>query len=142
MTGPSSGTRSIVIERELPFPPEKVWRALTQPHLVEEWLMKGSFRPIDGFQPVESHRFSLGTGWGPVYCQVQAVEPLRTISYSWNTRDLESVITWTLTRTANGTLLRMEQAGFRAEQQAYYRGASVRWPQLLDALEQVLSRSD
>ncbi len=142
MTGPSSGTTSIVVERELPFPPEKVWRALTQPHLVEEWLMKDSFKPIDGFRPVVSHRFSLGTDWGPVRCRVEAVEPLRTISYTWNTKDLESVVTWTLTPTSTGTRLRMEQTGFQSEQHPYYRGAKARWPQLLDALEQVLPRLD
>ena len=43
--------RSVVVERELPHPPEKLWRALTQPHLIEQWLMKNDFRPAVG------HRF-------------------------------------------------------------------------------------
>jgi len=62
-------TRSVVVEREFPFPPEKIWRALTQPHLIEEWLMKNEF------QPVVDHRFNLRADWGAVECQV---------SYTWN----------------------------------------------------------
>ena len=49
-------------------------------------------------------------------------------------------MTWTLTRTAAGTYLRMEQSGFRPDQQPYYRGATVGWPRMLTALEEVLAR--
>jgi uncharacterized protein YndB with AHSA1/START domain len=47
-----AGTRSVVVERELPFPAERIWRALTQPHLIEEWLMKNDFKPV------VDHRFN------------------------------------------------------------------------------------
>ena len=40
MSNAASEALSVIVERELPFPAEKVWRALTQPHLIEEWLMK------------------------------------------------------------------------------------------------------
>ena len=60
MTEPSAGTRSVVVERELPFAPEKIWRALTQPHLIDEWLMKNDFKPV------VDHRFSLRADWGAV----------------------------------------------------------------------------
>ena len=53
MNEPSTETRSVVVEREFPFPPEKIWRALTQPHLIEEWLMQNDFMPAVG------HRFNL-----------------------------------------------------------------------------------
>ena len=49
----STETRSVIVEREMPHPPEKLWRALTQPHLMEEWLMKNDFKPVVG------HRFNL-----------------------------------------------------------------------------------
>ncbi|WEX08964.1 SRPBCC domain-containing protein [Chelativorans sp. AA-79] len=129
-------TLSIVVEREVPHPPEKIWRALTQPHLIEEWLMKNNF------EPVVEHRFDLSADWGTVDCQVQTAEPNRMLSYTWDTKDLRSVVTWTLTRTSTGTLLRMEQTGFRPDQQPYYRGAKVGWPRFLAALEQVLARMD
>jgi uncharacterized protein YndB with AHSA1/START domain len=65
----STETRSVVVERELPHPPEKLWRALTQPHLIAEWLMKNDFAPVVG------HRFNLRGEWGGVLdCEVLAVE--------------------------------------------------------------------
>ena len=131
-----AATRSVIVEREIPFPPEKIWRALTQPHLIEEWLMKNNFKPV------VDHRFSLNAEWGGVDCQVRTVEPNRTLSYSWDTKDLESVVTWTLTPTATGTHLRMEQAGFRADQEQAYQGAKYGWRQFFGKLEQVLATPD
>jgi uncharacterized protein YndB with AHSA1/START domain len=58
MTNTATETRSVVVEREMPYPPEKIWRALTQPHLIEEWLMKNDFKPVVG------HRFNLRGDWG------------------------------------------------------------------------------
>lgn len=127
-------TRSVIVEREIPHSPEKIWRALTQTHLIEEWLMKNDFEPEEG------RRFTLGADWGTVDCQVRTVKPPRTLSYSWNTKDLTSVVTWTLTPTSTGTHLRMEQTGFRSDQQSYYRGALTGWPRFLASLEQVLER--
>lgn len=129
-----AGTRSVVVEREIPYPPEKIWRALTVPHLIEEWLMKNDFKPV------VDHRFELSADWGGVECQVQTVDPNKTLSYTWDTKDLESVVTWTLTPTGSGTRLRMEQTGFRLDQEPYFRGATVGWPRFLTALEEVLAR--
>jgi len=129
-------TLSIIVEREIPHPPEKIWRALTQPQLIEEWLMKNDFKPVP------NHRFNLSADWGTVECQVRTAEPNKTLSYTWDTKDLRSVVTWTLTPTSTGTLLRMEQTGFRTDQQPYYRGAKVGWPRFLEAMEKVLARMD
>jgi uncharacterized protein YndB with AHSA1/START domain len=136
MNETAAETRSVVVEREIPHPPEKIWRALTQPHLIEEWLMKNTFKPV------VDHRFSLSADWGGVDCQVRTIEPNRTLSYRWDTKDLESIVTWTLTPSGNGTRLRMEQVGFRADQEPYYRGATVGWKRYLAALEEVLARID
>ena len=129
-------TLSVVVEREMPYPPEKIWRALTQPHLIEEWLMKNDFKPV------VDHRFNLRADWGAVDCQVLAVEPNKTLSYTWAAYGLESVVTWTLTPTSTGTHLRMEQSGFRPDQQQAYQGAKGGWQQFFAALEQVLARMD
>ena len=83
MNDTSTETLCVVVEREVPHPAEKIWRALTQSHLIEEWLMKNDFKPDEG------HRFNLSADWGAVDCQVQAVEPNRTLSYTWDTKDLE-----------------------------------------------------
>ncbi len=141
MNEPSTETRSVVVERELPFPPEKIWRALTQPHLIEEWLMKSDFKPVVG------HRFNLRRNPKPdlnitVDCQVLVVEPNKTLSYTWAAFDLESVVTWTLTETSTGTHLRMEQSGFRPDQKQAYGGAKGGWRQVFAKLEQVLVRID
>ena len=127
---------AVVVEREIAYPPEKVWRALTQPHLIADWLMQNDFKPVVG------HGFNLRADWGVVDCQVLAVEPNKTLSFSWDAYDLKSVVTWTLTATSTGTRLRMEQSGFRPDQQRYYEGAKGGWPRFFAALEQVLGRLD
>ena len=136
MTNTTTQTRSVVVEREMPFPPEKIWRALTQPQLIEEWLMKNDFRPV------MDHRFKLRADWGAVDCQVLAVEPNKTLSYSWAAYGLESVVTWTLTPTSTGTRLRMELSGFRPDQQQAYQGAKGGWQRFTAALEQTVARID
>lgn len=94
------------------------------------------------FAATVGHRFDLSAAWGVVECQVQEAERDRTLSYSWHTKDLTSVVTWTLTPTGSGTLLRMEQSGFRPDQEPYYRGATVAWPRFLDSLGEVLARME
>jgi uncharacterized protein YndB with AHSA1/START domain len=134
MNQPAVETLSVIVERDIPFPPEKIWRALTQPHLIEEWLMKNDF------VPVVDHRFNLRADWGAVDCQVLVVEPSKTLSYTWAAYGLESVVTWTLAPTSTGTHLRMEQSGFRPEQTQAYQGAKFGWQKFLGNLEQVLAR--
>jgi uncharacterized protein YndB with AHSA1/START domain len=134
MTNTATEALSVVVEREMPHPPEKIWRALTQGPLIEEWLMKNDF------QPVVDHRFNLRADWGDVDCQVLAVEPNKTLSYTWAACDLKSVVTWTLTPTSTGTHLRMEQSGFRPDQPQYYQGAKSGWQQFFANLEQILAR--
>ncbi len=133
-TAAATELRSVVVEREIPHPPEKLWRALTQPHLIQEWLMKNDFKPAVG------HGFKFSADWGSVDCRVTAVEPNRTLAYTWDVYGLESVVTWTITPTSTGTHLRMEQAGFRPDQQQAYGGAKAGWPRFFASLEQVLAR--
>ena len=136
MTNTASETRSVVVERELGHAPEKIWRALTQPHLIAEWLMKSDFQPVIG------HRFDLRADWGKVDCRVTEVELHRRLAYTWEAMGLESVVTWTLTPSGTGTVLRMEQIGFRPDQQQAYQGATFGWPRFFAAMEQLLQRLD
>ncbi len=94
------------------------------------------------FKPAVDHRFKLRGDRGAVECHVLAVEPNKTLSYTWGAHGLESVVTWTLTATSTGTRLRMEQVGFRPDQQQAYQGAKYGWQQFLATLEQVLARMD
>ncbi len=136
MTDVTSQTLSVVVEREVAFPPEKIWRALTQPHLIEEWLMKTDF------QPVADHRFTFSGDWGSVDCRVVTIEPNKTLVYTWGAYGLETLVTWTITPTKAGAYLRMEQSGFRPDQQQNYQGAQYGWRKFLAALEGVLARID
>ena len=143
MTAASTEFRTVVVERDIAHPPEKLWRALTQPHLIEEWLMKNDFAPRVG------HKFNLRGEWGGVLdCEVLVVEPQKRLSYTWNFRhedaayNLESVVTFTLTPTAAGTHLRMEQSGFRPGQKQAFGGAHAGWRQFFERLEQVLEKAE
>ena len=136
MNESATETLSVIVEREIAFPPEKIWRALTQPHLIEEWLMKNDFKPV------VDHRFNFRADWGAVDCKVLAVEPNKKLSYTWAAYGLESVVTWTLTPTGTGTHLRMEQLGFQPDQKQAYHGARAGWQQFFAALEKVLARKD
>ncbi len=112
MTETTAAARSVVVEREMPHSPEKVWRAPTQGPLMQEWLMRNDFQPVVG------HRFSFRAtpvkNWnGIIECEVLVVEPHERLIYSWGALGLGSTVTWTLTPTAGGTHVSMEQSGFR-----------------------------
>jgi uncharacterized protein YndB with AHSA1/START domain len=138
----TAATRSLVIERVMPHSPERIWRALTQAPLIEQWLMKNDFQPVVG------HKFNFRAEpmphWnGVTDCQVLVVEPNRQLSYSWNAsgaeaaKGLKTTVTWTLTPASGGTHVRMEQSGFRPEDQAGYQGASFGWQRFIAELEKV-----
>ncbi len=130
-------TRSVVTEKEMPHPPEKVWRALTEIPLIDGWLMKNDFQPVVG------HKFTFraqpaGNWNGVIDCEVIAVEPQRRLAYNWASLGLVSTVTWTLKPTSGGTLVRMEQSGFRTDQENMYQGAKYGWQHFFGGLERVL----
>jgi uncharacterized protein YndB with AHSA1/START domain len=138
MTTKGTTTRSLVIERELFHPPEKIWRALTEGPLVKEWLMENDFEPVLG------HRFTLRStpvpNWnGIIECEILLIEPNRKLSYSWGTLGLGTVVTFTLTPTDAGTHLRLEQSGFGPDQEANYKGANYGWQRFIGGLERVVA---
>src|SRR3984885_9917559 len=99
--------RSLVVERVFPHPPEKLWRALTESPLIAQWLVKNDFEPVPGqkFQ----FRFDPVQGWdGVIDCKVLVVDPLKQLSYSWESMGLDSVVLFTLTPAEGGTHVRME----------------------------------
>jgi uncharacterized protein YndB with AHSA1/START domain len=134
--------RSIVVERLITQAPAKIWRALTTPQLIQRWLMENDFEPRAG------HRFNFRAqpmpGWnGVTDCQVLAVEPDSRLVYTWNASGeqaatgLKSTVTWTLTPVEGGTLLRMEQSGFRPEDEDGYRAMSSGWQRIVAQLAAV-----
>jgi uncharacterized protein YndB with AHSA1/START domain len=141
----SEGTRSLVFERQMKHPPEKVWRALTESHLIAEWLMENDFVPKVG------HRFTMRAvplpGWsGIVNCEVLTVEPPHRLSYRWgdgteSDSGLVTIVTWTLTPRDGGTLVRMEQSGFRAPDELAFKRMGKGWPRVLEMLDDVAGRT-
>ena len=108
MTELAAAARSLVVEREMPHPPQKIWRALTQGPLIEQWLMQNDFQPVTG------HRFNFRTDpmpqWnGVVDCEVLEIIPHQRLTYSWNASGdqapdgLRTIVCWTLTPCDNGT---------------------------------------
>jgi uncharacterized protein YndB with AHSA1/START domain len=134
-------TRSLVVERTMPHAPEKIWRALTTSETIEKWLMKNDFQPRLG------HRFNFrakpipGMWNGVTDSEVLEIDAPRRLVYSWNASGeeapdgLKTIVTWTLTPVAGGTLVRMEQAGFRPQDQGGYDAMGGGWPRILAGLE-------
>ncbi|WP_353067077.1 SRPBCC domain-containing protein [Tunturibacter psychrotolerans] len=130
-------TRTLVIEREMPYPPEKIWRALTEGPLIKEWLMDNDFQPVVGHG--FSFRSTPAPNWnGVIDSEVLVVEPSKKLSYTWGTMGMESVVVWTLVPTSGGTLLRMEQSGFGSDQDAAYKGATYGWNKFIGNMERVV----
>ncbi len=134
--------RTIIVERVMPHSPEKIWRALTQSALIEEWLMKNDFKPVAG------HKFNFRAqpmaGWnGVAGCEVLIVEAPYRLAWRQDAsgeqaiNGLKSVVTWTLTPIEGGTLVRMEHSGFRPEDEAGYKAMSGGWPRVVEKLARV-----
>lgn len=142
MNAVAAAAQSVIEERLLPHPPEKVWRALTQSALMAEWLLANDFKPEVG------HRFTLRAppqpGWdGTVLGVVKEVEPPARLVYTWSVGTdpataLNTLVTFTLTREGDATRLRMEQSGFREGQENNRRGAQFGWRKMLAALERAV----
>jgi uncharacterized protein YndB with AHSA1/START domain len=141
-TDAAEGTRTLVIERVFPHPPEKLWRALTESPLIAQWMMNNDFEPVVGrkFQ----FRAEPKPNWnGVVDCEVLVVEPLQRLSYNWGTGGSESGLQWvvlfTLTPAEGGTRVRMEQSGFSPDQKAAYQGANYGWNNFFGNLEKLVA---
>lgn len=133
MTQQTETMRVLVMERDLAHPLEKVWRAISEPELLAQWLLKSDYQPVVG------HKFTFRgeptPHWdGIIPAEVLAVEPPSKLSFRWYGWD----VVLTLTATATGTHLRMEQGEFTADQPGAYQGARYGWTGFLQALEALL----
>ena len=141
MSNSEENQGTLVVERVFAHPVAKLWRALTESHWLAQWMMNNDFVPEVGHQ--FQFRAEPVPQWnGIVDCQVREVEPLRKLTYLWGVGGTESGMEWvvefTLTETAEGTKLRMEQSGFRPEQRGAYQGAKYGWQRFIGNLERVL----
>jgi uncharacterized protein YndB with AHSA1/START domain len=135
-----SQSESISFEFDLHHSPEKVWRALTDPVLLAEWLL-----PVIDLELEAGAAFTFKTqpypGWdGIVNCRILEIEPPRKLSYTWAVPFLDTVVTFTLTPTASGTRLSLVQSGFKADQKREFGGARYGWKMMGGKLVDLLAR--
>jgi uncharacterized protein YndB with AHSA1/START domain len=135
-----SQTESLAFELDLRHPPEKVWRALTDPKLLAEWLL-----PVAGLKLEREAAFTFTAppqpGWdGAVHCRMLEIDAHRKLSYAWVVGDMDTVVTFTLTPTASGTRLSLVQSGFKPDQKQNFGGARYGWKMMGGKLVDVLAR--
>jgi uncharacterized protein YndB with AHSA1/START domain len=142
MTATGLATKSILVERLIAHRQEKIWRALTESALIAEWLMTNDFAPVVGCR--FNFRAQPNAYWnGVTDCEVLEVSPPSRLVYSWNASGdeaeggLKTLVTWTLTPAAGGVLVRMEQSGFRPQDENGYVAMGGGWPRILGQLERV-----
>jgi uncharacterized protein YndB with AHSA1/START domain len=138
-TAPSQ-TGSISFEFDLRHSPEKVWRALTDPALLAEWLL-----PVVGLELERGAAFTFKAqpqpGWdGVVNCRILEIDPHRKIRYAWVVGGMDTVVTFTLTPTASGTRMTLVQSGFKPDQKQNFGGARYGWRRMGEKLVDLLGR--
>jgi uncharacterized protein YndB with AHSA1/START domain len=135
-----SQTEFISFEFDLPHSPEKLWRALTDPVLLAEWLL-----PVVDLELEPEAKFTFKAqpqpGWdGAVNCRFREIEAHRKLSYTWVVGDIDTVVTFTLTPTASGTRLSLVQSGFKPDQKRNFAGARYGWKMMSGRLVDLLAR--
>jgi uncharacterized protein YndB with AHSA1/START domain len=137
-----SQTESLSFEFDLHHTPEKVWRALTDPVLLAEWLL-----PVVDLKLEPGAAFTFKSqpypGWdGTVNCRFVEIEAHRKLSYAWvvGDMDIDTVVTFTLTPTASGTRLSLVQSGFKPDQKQNLGGARYGWKMMGGKLVDLLAR--
>lgn len=138
-TAPSQ-TDSIEFEFKLLHPPQKVWRALTDPVLLQEWLL-----PAVGYKLEPGVEFTFHAppqpGWdGKVNCRFLEIEEQRKLRYSWRVGEMDTEVTFTLTPTREGTRLSLLQSGFKPHQKQNWGGARYGWRMMGGKLVELLER--
>jgi uncharacterized protein YndB with AHSA1/START domain len=133
-------TESLSFEFDLHHAPEKVWRALTEPVLLAEWLL-----PVLDLELERGAAFTFNAppqpGWdGIVNCRFLEIEARRKLSWSWVVGDIDTVVTFTLTPTASGTRLSLMQSGFKPNQKKNSAGARYGWKMMGGKLVDLLAR--
>jgi uncharacterized protein YndB with AHSA1/START domain len=134
-------TETLAFVLDLPHPPQKVWRALTDPALLAQWLL-----PIVDLKLEPGAAFTFTAppqpGWdGVVNCRFTEIEPLRKLSYTWVVGDMDTVVTFALAPTESGTRLSLVHSGFKPHQKHNFAGARYGWKMMAGRLGDVLDKA-
>jgi uncharacterized protein YndB with AHSA1/START domain len=137
----ASQTDCIAFDFDLNHAPAKVWRALTDPVLLTQWLL-----PVVNLklEPGAAFTFTAPSqpGWdGRVNCELVEIEAQRKLSYTWRVGAIDTLVTFTLTPTASGTRLSLVQSGFKPDQKKNFGGARYGWRLMGGKLLEVLART-
>jgi uncharacterized protein YndB with AHSA1/START domain len=103
--------RDIKIQRDLPYPIELVWSAISESGQLSQWLMENDFLPVIG------HAFTFKTDPAPgfdgiVCCKVLELEPCKRLVMSWQGGPLDTILSFDLQETPTGTRLNLCHSGF------------------------------
>jgi uncharacterized protein YndB with AHSA1/START domain len=133
-------TEAIAFEFDLRHSPAKVWRALTDPVLLSEWLL-----PVVDLKLELGAAFTLKAqpqpGWdGIVNGQFVEIEAHKKLSYTWRVGDMDTVVTFALEPTDSGTRLSLVQSGFKPHQKNNFGGARYGWRLMGGKLGDLLDR--
>ena len=131
-------TRAIRLKKFLPYTPEKVWMALTEPGLLGSWFMKNDIEPKLNYE--FTFRMAPQKGWnGITHCKIISIEPQKHIAYTYRGEatgekalacagihseaadkmtkgifaKLDTVLNFTLEPTCGGTILSLEHSGYK-----------------------------
>jgi len=138
-----SQTESISFEFDLHHSPQKVWRALTEPALLTQWLLPVIDLKLEPGAAFKFQREPMPDWDGSVKCTFIEIEPQRKLSYRWVVGDmaLVTVVTFTLTPTAGGTRLSLVQSGFKPRQKNNAGGARYGWRLMGGKLVDLLAKT-
>lgn len=139
--------QAVYVDEFLPHPPEKVWRALTEPDLIARWLMPNDFKLEAGHKftfrgfPIPAAGFG-GTG----HSEVLDFEPEKMLRIAWRAApddrsSLDSTVTFTLEPEGRGTRLFLVHEGFDPDdpyQAAVRRLMSNGWADAGSQIAQVI----
>jgi uncharacterized protein YndB with AHSA1/START domain len=145
----SPDTQAIVVDEVFPHAPAVIWTALTSGELIGRWLMEPK-----GFEALVGNRFTFQTtpagAWdGTIHCEVLEVVPNERLSYAWKGGHdsnqgygarLETVVTFTLSKAATGTRLRLVHSGFvLPKNDTAYCKMSEGWKKVVKQLDAVVA---
>ena len=121
---------TIEVDTYYPHPPAKVWRALTEPELIAQWLMPNDFRLEVGHRYTMESKPIPGTGYsGKTSAEVLGFEIEKVLRVSWTdaaaANPVDWTITWTLQPEGRGTRLFLLHEGFDLEDPLQQQGFTI-----------------
>jgi uncharacterized protein YndB with AHSA1/START domain len=146
-------TKNIVVDQVFSHAPETIWKALTSNELMGRWIQM----PSTGFEPVQGKRFTLQTtpagSWdGIIHCQVLEVIPNERLAYAWKGGHesnqgygsrLDTVVTFTLSRVAEGTRVRLVHSGFvLPKNETAFRNMNEGWKKVVGNVNSVAAEQN